>query len=178
MRASHSFNDRFWPILNITCPQIRTESQMEYCCLARREGDAYQHMPTDMCDKEKKFMGTLQCVSYMFYYTNLYCFSTIWQVFRTGLVCPDTPSSWPVRTWLLLPLARCILAQCAWVSYRDFRHKAHRLGQSKRGCCFLLCIVSLLDSFWCQVVTLRKDSGEWDGGESLVFMSALFSFSW
>ena len=178
MRASHSFNDRFWPILNITCPQIRTESPTEYCCLARREGDAYQHMPTDMCDKEKKFMGTLQCVSYMFYYTNLYCFSTIWQVFRTGLACPDTPSSWPVRTWLLLPLVRRILARCAWVSYRDSTHKAHRLGQSKRGCCFLLCVVSLLNSFRCQVVTLRKDSGEWDGGESLVFMSALFSFSW
>ena len=52
----------------------------------------------------------------------------------------------------------------------------HRLGQSKRGCCFLLCVVSLLDSFRCQVVTLRNDSGEWDGGESLVFISALFSF--
>ena len=139
-----------------------------------------REMRTNIClptwDTEKKFMGTLQCVSYMFYYTNLYCFSTIWQVFRTGLACPDTPSSWPVRTWLLLPLARCILAQCAWVSYCDFKHKAHCLGQSKRGSCFLLCIVSLLDSFWCQVVTLRNDSGEWDGGESLVFMSALFSF--
>ena len=34
-------------------------------------------------------------------------------------------------------------------------NSAHRLGQSKRGCCSLLCVVSSLDSFGCQTVTLH-----------------------
>ena len=36
-----------------------------------------------------------------------------------------------------------------------FVWKHHRLGQSEHGCCFLFCIVSLLDSFRCHIVTLH-----------------------
>ena len=75
--------------------------------------------------------------------------------FRTGLACPELPSSWPVQTWLVHRLVHRILARFAWVSDRDSTHKAHRLGQSKRGCCFLLCVISLLDSSGCQIVTLH-----------------------
>ena len=41
-------HDHFWSIPNITCPQIRMDSQMKYCCLAWREGNAHQHMPTNV----------------------------------------------------------------------------------------------------------------------------------
>ena len=53
--------------------------------------------------------------------------------FRTGLACLETPSSWPVRTWLLLPLLHRILARFVSVSGCISMHNAHRLGQTKRA---------------------------------------------
>ena len=53
---------------------------------------------------------------------------------------------------MLLPLVRHILTRFVWMSDCN---SAHRLGQSKRGCCSLLCVVSTLDSFGCQTVTLH-----------------------
>ena len=69
--------------------------------------------------------------------------------FHTGLSCPELPLSWPVQTWLLLPLVHHILTQFVWVSSCN---SAHHLGQSKCGCCFLLCVVSLLNLLGCQTV--------------------------
>ena len=66
--------------------------------------------------------------------------------FHAGLACLEIPSSWPVQTWLLLPLVCHILTQFISVPYCT---SAHRLGQSKHGFCFLLCVASLLDSFGC-----------------------------
>ena len=66
VRASHSFNDHFWSILNIT--QIRMESQMKYCCLARGEEDAYQHMPTDVGYRKKIYGYVVMRLLYVLLY--------------------------------------------------------------------------------------------------------------
>ena len=44
------------------------ESQMKYCCLARGEEDAYQHMPTDVGYRKKIYGYVVMRLLYVLLY--------------------------------------------------------------------------------------------------------------